>query len=501
MSKRTTAPLLSITIVRDGPDALHKQLYTALRNAILEGRLTPGARLASSRLMARELGISRNTVMSAYDMLAAEGYTDACSGSATRVSSVLPDDLLAARAAPPHLAADTEPARLSSLVGRLSAPSPRPRTYQGEALQAFHAGMPDLEQFPFNQWHRLISRFWRNPSKSLLAGGDRAGYEPLRRAIADYLRAFRAVECEADQIIITNGAQQALTLACRVLLDPEDDIWLENPAYTGLRHAIAGAGANPVAIDVDDEGLSVTQGRTRAPHARACAVTPSHQYPLGITMSLKRRLELLDWAESARAWIIEDDFDSEFRYDGRPLSALQGLDRTGRVIYAGTFSKVMFPTLRVGYLVVPAALRDAFLRVRRALDNQPPITVQPALAAFMTEGHFATHVRRMRTLYGERQLSLLDVVKRHLGGLLHAAPSQAGMHLCCALDNDLGARLSDTDITAKAWQAGVVVSALSEFYDRTPKQQGLILGYAGFTPAQMETAAMTLARILERTRT
>ena len=283
-----------------------------------------------------------------------------------------------------------------------------------------------------------------------------------------------------------------------MLLDPDDTIWLEDPGYPGLRQAVEGAGAKSAHIPVDGEGLSLTKGLEIAPEARACAVTPSHHYPLGITMSLSRRLALLDWAEQSDAWIIEDDYDSEFRYSGRPLSAMQGLDRTGRVIYVGSFSKVMFPTLRIGYLVVPPDLVHPFLRVRRAIDDHPPITAQPALAAFVEEGHFATHIRRMRALYGDRQSFMLDAIQRHLHGALIAAPSEAGMHLCCGLSDDLLARTTDVGLCDLARTAGVVTMPLSAFYCDEAKnvEPGIALGYAGFDEKQTERGIKTLARVI-----
>jgi GntR family transcriptional regulator / MocR family aminotransferase len=495
--KGAVEKLLTISIQRDGGVPLHKQVFEEIRRTILEGRLVSGAPLPSSRMLARELGLSRNTVLTAYDMLASEGYTDAAKGSATRVSAVLPESLqLADRTDAKSQAIKRRP-KLSSLVERLPARHMRSSRNVPE-ITAFRYGVPELRHFPFNHWNRLLNRFWRHPPRDALLVGDPAGYAPLRRNIAAYLRAFRAVNCHEDQIIVTSGAQQGLTLACRVLLDPDDTIWLEEPGYPGLGQAVEGAGANSVGIPVDDEGLSVEAGLRIAPHARAVAVTPSHHYPLGITMSLARRLALLDWADKVDGWIIEDDYDSEFRYAGRPLSAMQGLDRSGRVIYVGTFSKIMFPTLRMGYLVVPPDLVDPFLRVRRAIDDHPPITAQPALAAFVDDGHFASHIRRMRALYGERQKILLTALEQHLAGALEFSPSEAGMHLCCGLHPALRARTTDTAIAEMARDLNVVTMPLSSFYSTTSGQPGLALGYAGFDEKQIALGAKRLAQAMDQ---
>ncbi len=493
MPKSAIESLLTISIARDSDVPLHKQVFEEIRQTILSGRLVTGAPLPSSRMLARELAVSRNTVLTAYDMLASEGYTDAARGSSTRVSAVLPEMLQYADASHERAHTLNRRPKLSSLVDRL--PVRYKRSEQG--ITAFQYGVPELRDFPFTQWNRLLNRFWRHPPREVMMVGDPAGYLPLRRSIAAYLRAFRAVNCHEDQVIVTSGAQQGLTLASRVLLDPSDTIWLEDPGYPGLRQAVEGAGAKSVGIPVDDEGLSVEAGLKLAPNARAAAVTPSHQYPLGVTMSLGRRLALLDWADRYDGWIIEDDYDSEFRYAGRPLSAMQGLDRSGRVIYVGTFSKIMFPTLRIGYLVVPPDLVDPFLRVRRAIDDHPPITAQPALAAFVEEGHFASHIRRMRALYGERQQILLAALQEHLTGALEFASSEAGMHLCCGLSPALSAMTTDSHIAKMAGAANVVTMPLSEFHTSTPARAGLALGYAGFDEKQINTGAQKLARVMD----
>jgi len=491
--RRSVESLITLDIDRTGDEPLHRQVYAGVRDAILSGRLPPGGYLPSTRTLARDLALSRNTVMTAYEILASEGYTEALSGSATRVSSVLPDELLTAvkpeTCAPDH----GGPPPLSDLAKSMRSPG---RDGGDRPPRPFMPGVPDLDGFPYKLWARLIARFWRRPPAELLIGGDPAGYLPLRRAIADYLKAVRALDCDAEQVIITTGAQQALALAVRAVLNPGDRIWVEDPGYPGFAQAVSSIGAVPVAVPVDEEGISVDGGRSLAPEARAAAVTPSHHYPLGITMSLGRRLKLLDWAAEANAWIIEDDYDSEFRYGGRPLSALQGLDRGEHVVYVGTLSKITMPALRIGYLVAPPRLVDPILALRRAIDDYPSIALQPALAAFIEEGHFAGHVRRMRQCYAERREAMNEALTRHLAGLFDDSPHDAGLHICARLSPELAGRMSDIEAKARAEADGIACSALSTFSATQPGDQGLILGYAGYRPEAIDAAAGGLARAL-----
>lgn len=498
------APLLAVDFdprPEPGREPLHRQLYHALRRAILSGRLAAGAKLPSSRALADELGLSRNTVMSALEQLASEGYVEGRTGSGTYVATLLPEDSLSG--------ATPQPARPAANQRTIAA---QPATSaRGKALSAaaaarvarapaqpppFAVGIPELETFPFDLWARLLARTWRHPSARLALGGDPAGHPPLRAAIADHLRRVRGVACTAEQVIVVSGIRQAVDLAVRLLLDPGDKVWLENPGYPGIRAVLAAADLKLVPVPVDREGLDVAAGAALAPDARLACVAPSHQYPLGVVMSLRRRLDLLAWARGSGAWIIEDDYDSEYRYAGRPLAAMQGLDRDGRVIYVGSFSKVLFPSLRLGYLVVPPALVDAFLAARATLDDHAPMTPQPAVAAFIAEGHFAAHVRRMRRLYQLRQQALLEAASRHLAGLLELAPDEAGMHLTAGLAPALAARMDDTTAAARAAAAGLATAPLSRFYIGEPTRQGLMLGYAAVPEAQMDAAVRKLARAL-----
>ncbi len=486
------APIAPIRpIDRGSGEPLHRQVYFAIRQAILDGRMPPGTRLPASRTLAQDLGVSRNTVTTAFEQLHAEGYVDTRVGSGSFVSRQLPQQVPGARPGvrPSRRAAETprgpsaRGAQLARLFGGRSQPRP------------FSPGLPELAEFPFEDWARLLARGWRRPSRAFLVGIDPAGYGPLCRAIADYLASARAVACRAEQVIIVSGTQQALDLTARVLLDPGDAVWIEEPGYPPTATVLLAAGARPVPVPVDREGLSVVAGRKPEPAARLACVSPSHQFPLGVTMSLKRRLELLDWAREADGFVFEDDYDSEYRYRGRPLAALQGLDRDGRVIYVGTMSKVMFPGLRIGYMIVPEHLIDAFLAVRALIDAHPSSIAQAALADFISEGHLAAHIRRMRSLYAARQQAMIEALRRRLDGVLRVAPAEAGMHLVAYLPPGT----DDREVATAAAAAGIEAPPLSGFYQAPPERPGLLLGYAGVPEKEIPKAVDLLARSLEST--
>jgi len=463
-------------------EPLFRQVYQALRAAILEGRLKAGTRLPPTRDLAQEWGLSRNTVMTAYDLLLAEGYVEGRVGAGTYVCPALPDVPVAASTIP---AAERRGAGLSRRGAELAAREPWRRTVEG---RPFALGHPALDAFPFVLWGQLLARPWRTGGAGLAMEGDPLGFRPLREAVAEYLRAVRAVRCSWEQVVIVSSSQQALDLVARLLLDPGDAVWMEEPGWRGIRAALRAAGARLVPVPVDGEGLDVSIGEQTAPEARAAVVTPSHQFPLGMTMSLARRLRLLDWAARADAWIVEDDYDSEFRYAGPPLAALQGLDTAGRVIYVGSFSKVMFPALRLGYLVVPPDLVDAVTAARSFLDGGSTVVTQAALACFMAEGHFAGHLRRMRSLYGERRAALLDSLERHLAGTLAPEPGDAGLHLVARLAGGL----SDKAVVARAGRRDVLASALSDHYQEETEASGLILGFAAHPAEALDAAVKRL---------
>jgi GntR family transcriptional regulator/MocR family aminotransferase len=493
VKRRAVVTIGTLGLDRDAGVPLHRQLYEGLREAILSGRLRPGARLPSTRTLAEDLGASRNTVLAAFGQLLAEGYVEGRVGAGTTVASTLPETLLRAH---PEARRAERPGRRPRLSRRGALIGTRAAVVRGApAARPFRPGLPGLEFFPLELWARLVARRWRRVPRQLLDYGDPAGHAPLREAIAAYLREARAVRCEAEQVIVVTGAQQAVDLAARVLLDPGDMAWVEDPGYPGARGALVAAGIRLAPVPVDGEGLDVRRGARQAPGARLVYVTPSHQYPLGVTMSLHRRLALLQWASRSGAWILEDDYDSEYRYAGRPLAALQGLDTAGRVIYAGTFSKVLFPALRLGYLVVPAELVDAFVAARALADRHSPSVTQAALADFIEGGHFARHVRRTRALYAERQAALVRAVGRALRGLLEVTPAEAGMHLL----GWLPAGVDDRAAARAALGHDVDAPPLSAFRVRPARRGergGLILGYAAYTPREIDDACVRLAAAL-----
>lgn len=504
MPKRASGPLLTaLSLDRDSAAPLHRQLYRGLREAILTKRLAPGERLPASRVLAVELGVSRNTVQEAFRQLWAEGYLDGKVGAGTYVAQTLPDDHLRAARRPETRGGARDPAPTEARLSRRGAAQAAyfadmdfPRLLESRrAGRAFVAGTPALDAFPFDLWGRLTARHARNLRPEQLEYQDAAGYPPLRAAIADYLRDARGVRCAPEQVILTAGAQQAMTLAAHLLLDPSEAAWVEDPGYFGVRGALLAAGARLVPVPVDGEGVDVTAGETLCPEARLACVTPAHQMPLGVAMSLTRRLALLEWARRSGAYILEDDYDGEYRYAGRPLASLQGLDRDGRVLYLGTFSKVLFPALRTGYLVVPEALVDNFRTARFFADFHGGLLEQAVLTDFLREGHFTRHIRRMRQLYAERQNVLLETARAELGGLLDVAPADTGMHLLGWLPPGC----DDGDAFARAAAHGVSTVPLSRLLlnpGGDGKRGALMLGYAAVPPDEIRRGVRTLAAAL-----
>jgi GntR family transcriptional regulator/MocR family aminotransferase len=502
MSRRTAGafPLL-VTLDADAHEPLTHQLYEAVRKLILSGRALAGIRLPSTRVLSSELRVSRNTVINAFERLAAEGYIEAKAGGGTRVSRTLPDTMAQAGVAARRRAAATVTRRPSHRGADIAAIRTRRWSDRLGDVRPFRLGVGALSEFPLKTWARLSRRRLGHSGAAAIDYDEIAGYMPLRQAIAGYLRSARGVVCDAAQVIIVNGSQQALDLASRVLLDPGDAVWFENPGYDGARGAFLAAGARLVPVPVDEHGLDVATGIERNAAARLAYVTPSHQFPLGVTMTLARRRELLQWAGRSGGWIFEDDYDSEFRYTHRPLPAMQGLDTNECVIYSGSFSKVLFPALRLGYLVVPPTILDTFLRVRFLTDVHPATMTQAVLADFIAEGHFERHLRRMRLLYGERQKALVRSAEHHLGGLLTVKPSEGGMHLV----GRLPAGVDDREATRAARADGIIVAPLSFFSEGRQHRNALLLGYAGLTAAQLTAGtkrlAITLRPLAQRART
>jgi GntR family transcriptional regulator/MocR family aminotransferase len=467
---------------------MYRQLYDWFRKAVTDGQLRPGHRVPSTRSLASELNISRIPVLQAYEQLLAEGYFETFVGAGTCVAASIPDETLspaASRRVPQELAQKSGPRRISRRGNALMhAPAQPWLSVSG----AFRVSLPALDHFPIGIWSKLVARHSRRPPRGIMAYGDAMGYLPFRQAIAEYLGASRGVRCEASQILVTTGSQLALQLSAQVLLNPKDPVWMEEPGYPGARQAFLTAGARLLPAPVDDEGISVTDITRRDRGARAVYVTPSHQYPLGTTLSATRRMLLLNWAARAGAWIIEDDYDSEYRFGSRPIASLQGLDSDARVVYIGTFSKVMFPALRLGYMVIPADLAPAFSAARDAADIFSSTLYQAVMADFIREGHFARHIRRMRMLYKERRSALVKAIQLQMSDMLEVIGSEAGMHLVALLPPGT----DDTVVARKAVQKAISAAPLSSCYSKPPARGGLILGYGGASVHQIHEGVRKL---------
>jgi GntR family transcriptional regulator/MocR family aminotransferase len=474
---------------------LYQQLYQAVRAAVLRGLLKPGSRLPSTRGLSRDLDVSRNTIVNAFDQLAAEGYLDGKAGSGTFVCGTLRTASAAGGAA---LSARERvaPSRLSRR-GEAMAQMNRQDSRRSAFITGFGSPRPfipgpALDVFPRDLWSRIESRFLRKAPSSVLGYGQAAGYRALREALAEYLGRVRGVHAEPDQIIVSAGTQQAAWLVGQLLLDPGDVVWLEDPGYPAVRRAFERSRVKIVPVPVDDEGLDVEAGIARDENPKLISVTPSHHCPLGVTMSLTRRLQLLSYAANTDAWILEDDYDSEYRFVGRPLASLQGLSDTGRVIYAGTFSKVLFPSLRLGYVVVPPALVDPFIAARATIDRQCPTIPQAVLAEFLNAGHFERHIRRMRSLYGERQAVLLEASDRHCRGLLDVSATESGLNTIGWLPSHLSGHAA----ASAAQRENLLTLPLSAFALEPVTRDGLVLGFGGCAPQSLRSGVAKLARAL-----
>ncbi|HEX6161662.1 MAG TPA: PLP-dependent aminotransferase family protein [Thermoanaerobaculia bacterium] len=475
-TKREGVLLDDLQEPRDDGVPRFRAVYERFRDAILSGALKAGTALPSTRTIAAETSVSRKTAEEAYAQLESEGYVVRRAGSGSFVAEV----------PLPARSRRVKPAGRRTLSARGRAAVAAMSCVEPSVVRPFAAGLPALEAFPFETWQRLIVRHARKLDVGTLVYGDPAGALPLREAIAAYLAGARGVRCDASQIVVVTSSQQGIDLVARLFLDPGDAAWLEEPGYYGARAALVSAGARIIPVPVDADGLDVARGEALAPDARVAYVTPSNQYPLGSTMSLERRLALLDWARRAGAWIIEDDYDSEFRYDGRPVASIQGLDRAGRVFYVGTFTKTLYPSLRLGYVVAPPDLAEKLIVARTQIDGHPSTFMQRVVADFMSEGHFGAHVRRMRSLYHARRDVFVEAVDQHLR--LPIANADAGMRATLFLDRD------DAEVSRRAREAGVEAPALSRYYLGAERRNGLVLGYAGLTPPAIRKGVQMLGR-------
>jgi len=490
MAKATT-PFPFVLSPRSPGAPAARWLYETLRAAILEGRVGLGARLPTTRALAHQYELARGTVVTAFENLKAEGYVNARIGSGTYVACVLPESLLVAPGAakgrePRRRAATQVPRRLSKAARRL-----RPLFgYPQGRTPAFRLGQPALDQFPTALWAQVAARRLRMASVKLLLGCEAMGYPPLRQAVSDYLVTSRGVSCSPDQVAIVSGTLEALHLTARMLLDPGDRVAIERPGYNGAKATLEAAGATLVPVPVDDEGL-VVDGR-RMKSTRLVYVTPAHQFPMGVSMSVTRRLALLDWARASGATIFEDDYDSEYRYSGPPMPALQGLDRGGRVIFSGSFSKVLFPSLRLGYVVLPPDLVNPFAAAVSVTTRHAPLLDQAVLADFMTGGHYGRHIRRMREIYAGRRSALIAAAKEELAGLLDVCTIAAGLQTIGWLPVGVDAER----VAERAAQRGVELKAIAPGELQRGAPQVLQLGFAAVDPPEIRRGIRVLREVL-----
>jgi GntR family transcriptional regulator/MocR family aminotransferase len=488
--KKANAPLFQELFLEKG--VIKDQVYSALRKAIVEGRLALGAKIPSTRALAEMMAISRNSVIAGYDRLYDEGYIVTLKGAGTFVAQNIPDRSISNPNALQPQSDDI------SLDGALNIDITRVRNQWSEQLTAdernplFRIGVGCIDLFPHGLWGRLLGQVWKASRYELGLHTSPNGFQPLRKAISHYIQSTRGVNCHEDNIIIVNGIQQAMSITARALLSKGDEVWLDDPGYKGARGVFMSAGALVRPVQVDDEGMDVSDGIRRFPGAKLAYVVPSDQYPLGGTLSLSRRRELLAWAESNRAWIFEDDYNSEFRYVDRAVQALQGLDTQQRVIYAGTFSKMMYPEFRIGFLVVPPGLKEQFVVTKYLADLSTGYLEQAVLARFIEDGHYARHVRRVRKTCYERKTALVKAIQHYLDGKMTVQPSDSGVHIVCWLHDGLTGR----DVEEKARQLGMGIQALDHYYHGGRSREGILIGFANHSPQSMIEGIRRLAEVI-----
>lgn len=485
MPKRQASTMVPALGALDRSDGqIGRQLAQRLRNAITAGELKPGERLPATRSMATSLGLARGTVVEVFDQLTAEGYLEAKVGAGTRVATMPAGDMVPAPASDSVNAGDI---RLPASVARLTAVA---QTLTPTLPIPFSIAVPAAGIAPDDNWRRLGNRVRASKRAQPTGYADPLGLQDLRVAIADYVRRARAVSCDPEQVIVTSGTQQGLYMAGRVLLERGEAAIAEDPAYPGLTAVLDDLGILTHRVPVDTQGIDVELGATLLPEARAAFVTPSHQYPLGMPLSMSRRRALVGWAERNQAWIVEDDYDSELRYAGHPFPSMQGLNPS-RVVYLGTFSKVLFPSLRLGYVIAPVPLVDAFAGARAILDRHSPTADQHVLAAYMQGGLFEAHIRRIRGLYSERRTALLSAIEEMLPHGYEIEPSDQGMHVLLWLPQGM----NDLKIAQRAQAVDLSVRPISTMYAARPRA-GLMLGFGGFLPDQIRRAVRALAKIV-----
>ncbi|WP_413776486.1 PLP-dependent aminotransferase family protein [Rhodopseudomonas sp. P2A-2r] len=483
--------LAGMHLQRTSSIALHQQIAAHMRSGILRGIFPAGTQFLGSREVARELGCSRMVVLTAWELLYAEGYLESTPRGGVKVASV--SQFQAVVAVAPVPAAET------GAVDHAGPVSQRWRSllaseYDTNWKSDMAPGAPDISSFPFKEWARLLRQSWQDPDGADCLDLPAAGLPELRQEIANFLGSVRGVVCTPDQVVVTSGTSSALDLISRMILDDGDEVWVEEPGFVEARWALTAAGAKLVPVPVDDRGLCVAEGIARAPNAKLIVVTPSHQYPLGVSMGLERRLELLDWANRNDAWIVEDDYDSEFRHQESMIASLRSLDREQRVIYLGTFSKIMMPSLRLGYIVAPERFVGTFSKGRARIDVHSSGIGQLALAGFMKEGHLLRHLRRMRKVYAERQQALMQAITTLMPDDLHASPAATGLHLVAFFTERMKARMTDQEAARTLKRAGIHVQPLSQNYLERATRPGLVFGYGRL---KAEDARRLIAGIAE----
>ena len=488
--------LLLVEVDRDSSVPLYIQVANRLRTAILAGRLQAGARLPATRILRRELSVSRNTILQAFEMLAGEGYLVARVGDGTYVAETLPDEVLVAarsrRSDRANAPVRTPGYPFRSLSQRGQAVVNSAFVGPSESPLPFTPDLPDVREFPMRAWLRLMSETTGRLRGNLLSDVSIAGYEPLRRAIAMHLTVSRGVVCDWQQVIVTTGSQQSLDLITRMLLDPGDLVWMEEPGYIGARNALLANRCNVIGVPVDEQGMDIAFGRDKLPTPRLIFLTPSRHYPLGQTMSSARRDAVLAFSKESGAWIIEDDYDCEYRYFGAAVPALQGADSYGRVLYVGTFSKTLLPSFRLGFVIVPEDFVGDFARARAVIDRHAPIMEQMALAEFIESGRFAAHNRRMRELYWSRQRVLREAVGDASDGRVRIPAQATGTNVVLRLARQEW----EEAILEQALAAGVTVRPLSRYYKRPIGDPGILIGYGAYTASEIRPAAERLSGVL-----
>jgi len=495
-----TGSLIAVSVSKTSATPFHRQIADQIRDAILQGHIPPGMKLPSTRTLADELAVSRNTILMAFEILAEEGAVASRTGDGTYVTGALWEDGIPSLPEAPRRGDGAAPPRILSARGRTLTVAAAGEF--AEHTTPFMPDLPDLRQFPIRTWLRLLNEVSGRLTGEILATTPNAGYEPLRRAIAQHLGSSRGMRCDPGQVIITTGTHQSLDLVCRLLVDPDDPVWFEEPGYVGARAVIAANGGSVHPVEVDARGLRVEDAARTLPVPRLIFTSAARHYPLGATLSMGRRQALLAFAERTGSWIVEDDYDYEFRYAGTSPPALFGLDLAARTLHMGTFSKILLPSLRLGYLVVPLDLADAFAKARATVDRHASLVEQLVLSEFMSRGLLVSHIRRMRTLYGQRQAALLNGMRATFGADLPVTATETGMHVVLPLKDTV----KDHSIVRSLAERGVVARALSPYFAGPSKRNGLLLGFAAFDSDEIalglrriEPLASDLAGSIDRT--